>query len=56
MKDIFYGKSIDEAKAKAAEAFGVSEEKIKFTVIEDVFGTKDPVANLQRRIRNHFVK
>ncbi len=34
-KEIFYGKSIDEAKAKAAESFGVSEDKIKFTVIED---------------------
>ncbi len=34
--EIFYGKSIDDAKAKAVESFGVSEEKIKFTVIEDV--------------------
>ncbi|MBQ8435356.1 MAG: protein jag [Oscillospiraceae bacterium] len=34
--EIFSGKSIDEAKAKAVESFGVSEEKITFTVIEDV--------------------
>lgn len=39
--------------------FEVDDKEIKayaFTVIEDVFGTKDPVVNLQRRIRNHFVK
>ena len=39
--------------------FEVDDKEIKayaFTVIEDVFGTKDPVRNLQARIRNHFVK
>jgi hypothetical protein len=39
--------------------FEVDDKEIKayaFTIIEDVFGTKDPVVNLQRRIRNHFVK
>ncbi|MBE6844390.1 MAG: protein jag [Ruminococcus sp.] len=34
--EIFSGRSIDEAKVKAVESFGVSEEKITFTVIEDV--------------------
>lgn len=34
--EIFYGKSIEEAKSKASVSFGVSEEKINFTVIEDV--------------------
>ena len=34
--EIFSGNSIEEAKAKAAESFGVDEEKITFTVIEDV--------------------
>lgn len=39
--------------------FEVDDKEIKayaFAVIEDVFGTKDPVRNLQARIRNHFVK
>ena len=39
--------------------FEVDDKEIKdyaFKVIEDVFGTKDPVRNLQARIRNHFVK
>lgn len=39
--------------------FEVDDKEIKayaFTIIEDVFGTKDPVVNLQRRIRNNFVK
>lgn len=39
--------------------FEVDDKEIKayaFTVIEDVYGTKDPVRNLQARIRNHFVK
>ena len=39
--------------------FEVDDKEIKeyaFSVIEDVFGTKDPVRNLQARIRNHFVK
>lgn len=38
--------------------FEVDDKEIKayaFTVIEDVFGTKDPVRNLQARIRKHFV-
>lgn len=39
--------------------FEVDDKEIKayaFTVIEDVFGTKNPVENLQARIRRHFVK
>ena len=38
--------------------FEVDDKEIKayaFTIIEDVFGTKDPVRNLQIRIRKHFV-
>ncbi len=34
--EIFSGKSIEEAKEKAVESFGVTEDKIKFTVLEDV--------------------
>lgn len=33
--EIFSGKSIEEAKAKAADEFGVSEENIQFTVLEE---------------------
>ncbi len=39
--------------------FEVDDKEIKayaFTIIEDVYGTKDPVRNIQARIRNHFVK
>ncbi|MGN0613601.1 MAG: RNA-binding cell elongation regulator Jag/EloR [Porcipelethomonas sp.] len=34
--EVFSGKSIEEAKSKAAESFGVSKDKISFNVIEDV--------------------
>lgn len=34
--EVFSGNSIEEAKAKAVNEFGVAEEKITFTVIEDV--------------------
>ncbi|MBQ3566361.1 MAG: protein jag [Oscillospiraceae bacterium] len=34
--EIFSGRSIEEAKAKAVESFGVTADKIKFTVLEDV--------------------
>lgn len=33
--EIFSGRSVEEAKAKAAESFGVSEDKIVFSVIEE---------------------
>ncbi len=33
--EVFSGKSIEEAKAKAAESFGVTEDKIVFTVLEE---------------------
>ena len=39
--------------------FETDDKEIKayaFTIIEDVFGTKNPVENLQARIRKHFVK
>lgn len=39
--------------------FEVDDKEIKeyaFSVIEDVFETKNPVENLQARIRKHFVK
>ncbi len=32
--ETFSGKSIEEAKAKAADEFGVPEENIQFTVLE----------------------
>jgi spoIIIJ-associated protein len=35
MKNIFVGKTIDEAKMKASEAFGVPVEDITFTVLEE---------------------
>ena len=35
MKNIFVGKTIEEAKAAAAEAFGVSAGEIRFTVLEE---------------------
>ena len=35
MMEIFQGKTVDEAKAKAAEAFGVDEALITFEVIEE---------------------
>lgn len=38
--------------------FEVDDKEIKayaFTIIEELFNTKDPVRNLQKRIRNHFV-
>ncbi len=35
MKNIFVGKTIEEAKMNAAEAFGVSADEIKFTVLEE---------------------
>jgi spoIIIJ-associated protein len=35
MKEIFTAASVEEAKAKAAEGFGVAEEKISFAVIEE---------------------
>lgn len=35
MKDIFVGKTVEEAKAKAVEKFGVSMDKINFVVIEE---------------------
>lgn len=38
--------------------FETDDKEIKayaFSIIEQVFGTKDPVDNLQRRIRKHFV-
>ena len=34
--EVFSGSSIEEAKAKAVQSFGVDEDKIVFTVIEDV--------------------
>ena len=39
--------------------FEVDAKEIKdyaITIIEDVYGTKNPVENLQARIRRHFVK
>lgn len=35
MKDIFVGKTVEEAKMKAASSFGVAESKIKFFVLEE---------------------
>ena len=35
MKDVFVGKTIEEAKANAASAFGADISEIKFTVIEE---------------------
>ena len=35
MKDIFVGKTVEEAKSKAAETFGVPESSISFTIIEE---------------------
>ena len=35
MKNIFVGKTIEEAKMNAVDAFGVSEELISFTVLEE---------------------
>ena len=35
MKNIFVGKTIEEAKMKAAEEFGVPENEIAFSVIEE---------------------
>ncbi len=44
MKQVFTAKTVDEAKALAAEEFGVSAEKIAFTVLEEpkktLFGMK----------------
>lgn len=44
MKQEFRAKTVEEAKALASEAFGVSEEKISFTVLEEpkkgLFGMK----------------
>lgn len=49
--ELFYGKSIEEAKAKAVESFGVEEEKITFTVIENakigIFGRVKSEAKVQ---------
>ena len=49
--EIFYGRSIDDAKAKAVKSFGVSEDKIVFTVIEDaktgIFGRIKSEAKVQ---------
>ena len=39
--------------------FEVDDKEIKafaFSIIDEVYGTKDPARNLQIRIRNHFVK
>lgn len=35
MKNIFVGKTIEEAKMNAAESFGVSADEIRFTVLEE---------------------
>ena len=35
MKNVFIGKTVEEARMKAAEAFGVSESEISFTVLEE---------------------
>ncbi|MBP0976638.1 MAG: protein jag [Oscillospiraceae bacterium] len=35
MKNVFIGKTVEEARMKAAEAFGVSESVISFTVLEE---------------------
>lgn len=35
MEERFSGNTVEEAKAKAAEKFGVNQEKIEFTVIEE---------------------
>lgn len=35
MKEIFTARSVEEAKALAAESFGVSEDKITFSVLEE---------------------
>lgn len=35
MKETFTAATVEEAKAKAAESFGVSEDKINFTVLEE---------------------
>lgn len=34
-EEVFSGKSVEEAKSKAAESFGVSEDLITFTVLEE---------------------
>jgi len=35
MKNVFIGKTVEEARMKASEAFGVSESEISFTVLEE---------------------
>lgn len=58
--EIFSGRSISEAKAKAVESFGVPEEKIKFTVLEDVktglFGRIKSEAKVQAEYEDTVVQ
>lgn len=66
-KDDFRAKSLFLKKALTPQFvsgiikdtdFETDDKEIKayaFTIIEDVFGTKNPVVNLQARIRKHFV-
>ncbi len=66
-KDDFRAKSLFLKKALTPQFvsniikdtdFETDDKEIKayaFSIIEDVFGTKDPVRNLQARIRKHFV-
>lgn len=66
-KDDFRAKSLFLKKALTPQFvsgiikdtdFETDDKEIKayaFTIIEDVFGTKNPVENLQKRIRRHFV-
>lgn len=67
-KDDFRAKSLFLKKALTPQFvsgiikdtdFETDDKEIKayaFSIIEDVFGTKNPVVNLQARIRKHFVK
>ena len=67
-KDDFRAKSLFLKKALTPQFvsniikdtdFETDDKEIKayaFSIIEDVFGTKDPVRNLQARIRKHFVR
>ena len=66
-KDDFRAKSLFLKKALTPQFvsniikdtdFETDDKEIKayaFSIIEDVFGTKNPVENLQKRIRKHFV-
>lgn len=66
-KDDFRAKSLFLKKALTPQFvsniikdtdFETDDKEIKayaFSIIEDVFGTKNPVENLQKRIRRHFV-